>query len=113
MPINLASKARSAVRPRKTKPAAATPNPEPDASPTPVPVPGTGPLIVAEIFPTRTTLHLQEVAKFLTMTDQQVSNLIEDGELAAVNIAGRLSSRKAWRIPSGTLQEFIDRRKSV
>lgn len=74
------------------------------------------------IFPGRTSLYVAEVARALTMTDQQVIDLIEENELHGINIAsglrcetnpkGNKTPRKFWRIPVSAYDEFIARRRN-
>jgi hypothetical protein len=81
------------------------------------------------LFPQRTTLYVAEVARVLSVTEQQVIDLIHeyrdtDGTsgLAAVNIAsgrqttinprGNRSPRAHWRIPVSAFDAFIDSRKN-
>lgn len=68
------------------------------------------------VFPGRTNLYVQEVAKELGVSIHHVLNLIREGELHAVNVAGRntnLSGRNAWRIPVSSWDEFITRRHNA
>lgn len=72
------------------------------------------------LFPGRTTLYVSEVAKALTMTMQQVVDLIHGGQLLAVDISSGLKSssnprgnktaRSYWRIPVSAFDEFIAKR---
>lgn len=75
------------------------------------------------VFPGRRTLYVQEVAEHLKITSQHVLNLIELGELKAVNIASDISggptdgkSRRAsarhYRIPVSALDEFLQARRN-
>lgn len=74
------------------------------------------------LFPGRTSLRVVEVAKALAMTERQVADLIDEGELVAVDISsgmlstenpkGKRTSRSAWRIPVSAFDEFINQRKS-
>lgn len=75
------------------------------------------------IFPGRTTLRVAEVAVQLEITEQQVVDLINGGQLLGVDISSGLKScnnptgnktaRSYWRIPVSAFDEFIARRKSV
>jgi len=81
------------------------------------------------LFPGRTTLYPQEVAKALSMSLWQVLDLIAEYELtggasgiAAVNIGsgpsagsftkGSKSERKYWRIPVSAYDAFVQSRKN-
>lgn len=75
------------------------------------------------IFPGRTVLRVAEVAAHLTITEQQVVDLITGGQLLAVDISSGLKStdnpkgnrtaRAYWRIPVSSFDEFIARRKNL
>lgn len=76
-----------------------------------------------QVFPGRTTLYVIEVARVLGMVENQVLDLIESGELEAINIASGLRSdanpsgsktpRRYWRIPVSAYDAFIDRRRNA
>lgn len=57
----------------------------------------------------RTKLYVSEVAIQLQVTSRHVIDLIEEGELKAVNVAGA-GERNSWRVPVEALEEF-ERRK--
>lgn len=51
-----------------------------------------------------------EFADLLGLCQTQVGELIEDGSIQAINVAGANSSRKSWRIPREAFEDFIKRR---
>lgn len=59
----------------------------------------------------RKVLYVGEVAMKLRCTEQHVSDLIEEGQLQGVNIAGP-GQRKCWRIPVEAYEAFLERRHS-
>ena len=75
------------------------------------------------LFPGRTTLYVTEVSRALGMAENQVIDLIESGELEAVNIASKLqaeghsggskTTRRYWRVPVSAYDVFIARRKAT
>lgn len=75
------------------------------------------------LFPGRTTLYVHEVVRALSLSENQVIDLIESGDLAAVNIASGLQSagnpngsktpRKYWRIPVSAFDAFVAQRKNL
>lgn len=84
------------------------------------------------VFPGRTALRVGEVAKALAMTEQQVSDLIQEYEdtegasgIAAYNIAsglktlpgnrtrGNKTPRAYWRIPVSAFDAFVNARKNA
>lgn len=56
-------------------------------------------------------LYVHEVASLLGATDQHVINLIDEGQLGAINIGG--AGRRFWRVPVTSYQEFLTRRSSL
>lgn len=66
------------------------------------------------LFPGRSSLYIGEVAKALSMSDDQVIALIEEGEIHAINIAseGSKSKRKYYRVPVSAFDAFTRKRKS-
>jgi excisionase family DNA binding protein len=58
----------------------------------------------------RTVLYVSEVAAKLKVTDQHVIDLIEEGQLNAINVGGGL--RKFYRIPVLEYEGFLRRRHS-
>lgn len=65
-------------------------------------------------FPGRTTLYLHEVAERLGVSSRHVADLIEEGQLAAINIAGEsATSRKHYRIPVESYRQFVTVRLSA
>ena len=75
------------------------------------------------LFPGRTTLYVKEVARALSMTEQQVVDLIEGLQLHALDISSGLKSpdnprgnktaRSYWRIPVSAFDAFVAARKST
>ncbi|MCI0351227.1 MAG: helix-turn-helix domain-containing protein, partial [Acidobacteriales bacterium] len=61
--------------------------------------------------PDRRILYVREIALKLRVTEQHVSDLIEEGKLQAVNVAG--SGRKSWRIPVESYEAFLRQRDSL
>jgi excisionase family DNA binding protein len=60
--------------------------------------------------PDRRMLTVAEVAERLRVTDQHVLDLIDEGQLQAINIGG--ANRKFWRIPVEAWNDFLGRRHS-
>ncbi len=58
----------------------------------------------------RKAMTVLEVAERLNCTDQHVFDLIEGGQLQAVNIGG--SGKRFWRIPREAYEAFIKQRHS-
>ena len=58
----------------------------------------------------RTVLYVGEVAMKLRTTEQRVLDLIEEGQLQAVNVGG--NDRKFWRIPVEANEAFLEKRHS-
>lgn len=63
------------------------------------------------LFPGRKTLYVSEVAQRLEVTDQHVIDLIEEGNMGAINVGG--GSRKFWRIPVAEYEKFLKKRSSL
>lgn len=61
-------------------------------------------------FPGRTVLYVNEIAKKLGITRQQVVNLIDVGELGYLNVATDPTTRPCRRIPIESYRNFIIRR---
>ena len=59
----------------------------------------------------RTVLYVGEVALKLRVTEQHVLDLIDEGQLIAVNVGG--AGRKFWRIPVEAYDAFLARRNSL
>jgi hypothetical protein len=59
----------------------------------------------------RQALYVGEVALKLRCTDQHVCDLIEEGQLQAINVGGP-GQRKCWRIPVEAYEAFLDHRHS-
>ena len=55
---------------------------------------------------------ITEVARRLGVSDMHVGNLIDGGDLEAINVAGR-GPRKAWRIPREALERFQARFRNL
>lgn len=58
-------------------------------------------------FPGRVTLMVDEIAERLGVTAQHLLDLIEEGELVAINLAGKDASRRTVRIPVESYRTFI------
>lgn len=63
------------------------------------------------LFPGRRVLCVAEVAERLRITEQHVIDLIDEGQLRAVNIGG--ASRKFYRIPVEAYEAFLRSRDSI
>ncbi len=62
-------------------------------------------------FPDRTTLGVPEIAEKLMVSTKHITNLIEDGELNAVNTSKDTKNKRAnYRIPVEAYNEFITQR---
>jgi excisionase family DNA binding protein len=57
------------------------------------------------LFPGRRVLSVREVAERLSIGEQQVRDLIEEGKIMAINIGGH--ARKFWRIPVDEYERFL------
>jgi helix-turn-helix protein len=67
--------------------------------------------LVELAFPGRTSLYVHEVARSLSISEQQVRDLIVSKSLHAIN-TGEAGKRKSWRIPIGSLRQFVQERSS-
>ena len=65
----------------------------------------------ALLFAGRKTLYVSEVAKDLRVTEQHVRNLIEEGNLLAINVG--TNDRKFWRIPVEEYERFLKKNFSM
>lgn len=73
------------------------------------------------LFPGRTVLRVEEVAKALAVTTQHVRDLIEEGKMAAINISGSpitpgnitAAERAYMRIPVSAFDHFVKQNKTV
>jgi excisionase family DNA binding protein len=63
------------------------------------------------LFPGRTVLYVAEVASRLKVTEQHVCDLIEEGQLHAINLGG--GTRNFWRIPVKAYEDFLQKRSSL
>lgn len=61
----------------------------------------------------RTVLYVSEVAEKIGVTEQHVIDLIEEGQLGAVNVGGTINGRKYWRIPVAEYEKFLKQRQNV
>lgn len=61
----------------------------------------------------RTTLRVDEVAAVLNVTREHVNNLIEAGELTAIQLQRKTGTRNCWRIPLLAVSEFLCKRSSL
>ncbi len=59
-------------------------------------------------FPGRTALYVFEVAQRLGISERHVIDLIEEGKLRALNIAGQnLTDRRFYRIPAEAYRDYV------
>jgi excisionase family DNA binding protein len=64
------------------------------------------------IFPAgRTVLYVREVAEKLAITEQTVMNMIESGQLGAINIG--VGGKKFWRVPVTEYEKLLRKRNSL
>ena len=63
------------------------------------------------VVPELTLLMVYQVARRLGVTCQHVRDVIEDGDLRAVNVGKGI--RKFWRIPLDAYQAFLQGRGSL
>ena len=64
--------------------------------------------MLEEFFPGRTTLYPQEVAKALGCSKRHVCDLVEEGKLEAINIAGaNKTSARFLRIPVSAFRAYV------
>lgn len=68
-------------------------------------------LVAALGFEGRAVLAVGEVAKALCMTIQHTLDLIDEGQLEAINIGG--ATKRHYRIPVEALRRFLDHRRSL
>lgn len=62
----------------------------------------------------RPVLFVWECARQLRISERHVIDLIEEGKLRALNIAGaNATDRKFYRIPVEALEAFLDRRSTI
>lgn len=72
------------------------------------------------VFPGRKSLHVREVADALRCTVQHVIDLISEGKIKAVDIAGapveaggtNQTDRRFWRIPVSAYDQFLKENQS-
>ena len=65
----------------------------------------------ALLFPGRKMLYVAEVAERLELTEQAIRDLIDEGQLHAINVGG--GDRKFWRIPVPAFDRFLKQRSSA
>lgn len=58
-------------------------------------------------FPGRTVLTVAEIAERLNFTVQHILDLIAEGELTAINGAGKGASRSSMRVPIEAYRNFV------
>lgn len=58
-------------------------------------------------FPGRVTLMVDEIAERLGVTAQHLLDLIEEGELVAIDLAGKAALRRTVRVPVESYRNFI------
>ena len=59
----------------------------------------------------RKVLHVYEVAAVLGVTRRHVQDLIEEGQIGAIDVGG--SRLKFWRVPITECRKFLERRSSL
>jgi len=57
--------------------------------------------------------RVSEAARRLGVSDTHIINLIEGGELEAIDISSRRGKRANWRIPREALERFQSRNSSM
>ena len=66
------------------------------------------------LFPGRQVLYVFEVAERLCITEQHVLDLIEEGKIKGVKVAGvNATDRKYWRIPNEAYEKYLAENLSV
>jgi hypothetical protein len=61
-------------------------------------------------FPGRTTLTVAEIAAKLGWTEKHIGDLVTEGELPAINGAGKNASRGSYRIPVESYRDWVTAR---
>lgn len=63
----------------------------------------------------RTSVRVQEFARYFEVTTQHVLNLIEEGSIHAVNcaVSNARTKRSTWRIPVSEVHRFAESRSSL
>lgn len=56
-------------------------------------------------------LTVKQVAEFLNVSMGQVTQLIDSGELVAIDVSLTASARRRLRVPQDALREFLERRR--
>ena len=66
-------------------------------------------------FPGRTTLYVHEIASALQITGRHVLDLISEGKIQAVNIAGKnnATAREFWRVPVSEYDRYLRENSNV
>lgn len=65
-------------------------------------------------FPGRSTLYVHEVASALNITNQHVIDLITEGKIQAVNIAGKnQTAREYWRVPVSEYDKYLKENSNI
>jgi hypothetical protein len=64
-------------------------------------------------FPGRTVLYMHEVAERIGCSIDKAYTLVDDGSLAAVNIAGATATRRELRVPIECWRNFIVQRMTA
>ncbi len=67
-------------------------------------------LIPSLDFPKTPVLRLEEIAQRIGVTDAHLTNLIERGELAAVDICSENARRHAFRVPIEAYRQYLNGR---
>lgn len=63
------------------------------------------------LFPGRSSLYVSEVAEKLSVTEQHVLDLLEEGQIGGINVGG--GSRNFWRIPVPEYEKFLKKRSNL
>jgi len=68
---------------------------------------------VTEHLPAGESFPVWQLAQMFHVSKLHLSNLIEQGELAAFDLRGKASSRSCVRVPRNSLVEFLAKRQIV
>jgi hypothetical protein len=60
----------------------------------------------------RVMLKIGEFAEAVGLSWQKVSDLIEEGQILAVDMSSATATRKCWRIPVCAVADFLEQRKN-
>jgi excisionase family DNA binding protein len=85
-----------------------TPSGKPRAESAPQPAAPQSPSLS---FPGRAVITCREAAQSLSITEQSVMNLIESGQLGAINVGTK--GKSFWRIPVTEFEKLLRKRNSL